>query len=73
MGKHFDIELQIKHTATAWNDTEKIKYAYVSIFFSVEHYDKSITEGQNSTVQRFFEHMKFDDMGEPEVEQIGLG
>jgi len=44
MGKHFDIELQIKHTATAWNETEKIKYAYVSIFFSVEHYDETITE-----------------------------
>ena len=65
--------MQIKHTATAWNETEKIKYAYVSIFFSVEDYDKTITEGQNSTVQRFFENMKFGDNGEPEVEQIGLG
>jgi hypothetical protein len=73
MGKHLDIELQIKHNAATWNDTEKIKFAYVSIFFSVEDYDKSFTEAQNTTVQRFFEHMKFDNNGEPSVDQIGLG
>lgn len=73
MGKHFDIELQIKHNAADWNTTENIKYAYVSLFFSVEEYNRDITEAQNSTVQRFFEHMKFDDHDQPQVDQIGLG
>ena len=72
MGKHFDLELQIKHTADDKPD-EGIKFAYISMFFSVEEYDQDITEGQNNTVQRFFEHMKFDDLSEPVVDQIGLG
>jgi len=50
MGKHLDIELQIKHNAEKFNDTANIKFGYVSVFFSVEHYDKSITEQDNSTV-----------------------
>lgn len=73
MGKHLDIELQIKHNAESFNETANIKMGYVSIFFSVEHYDKSITEQDNSTVQRFFEHLKFDDLGEPIVDIIGFG
>jgi len=44
MGKHLDIELQIKHVAEKWNETANIKYAYVSLFFSVEDYDRTITE-----------------------------
>lgn len=43
------------------------------MFFSVEDYDRSITEAQNFTVQRFFEHMKLEDLNEPVVDQIGLG
>jgi len=73
MGKHLDIELQIKHEAEKYNDTANIKYAYVSIFFSVEDFDKTITERDNSTAQRFFEHLKFDDQGEPVVDIIGFG
>ena len=44
MGKHLDIELQIKHNAEKFNDTANVKYGYVSLFFSVEDYDRDITE-----------------------------
>lgn len=73
MGDHHDIEMQVKHKAAEWNTTYSVKYAYVSIFFSVEEYDRSVTEAQNSTVQRFFEHLKFNDDGEPIVDVLGFG
>ena len=72
MGKHFDIELQVKHLAEE-QDNDGIKFAYVSLFFSVEEYDRTITEAQNNTVRRFFEHLKFNDASEPIVDKIGLG
>lgn len=50
MGKHLDIELQIKHKAEKFNSTANIKYAYVSIFFSVEEYDRTVTDAQNNTI-----------------------
>lgn len=73
MGKYLDMELQIKHNAREWNDTYSIKYGYVSIFFSVEDYDKSITFEQNETVRDFMRHLKFDDKGQPEVDLISFG
>ena len=73
MGKYLDMELQIKHNAQEWNTTHNLKYGYVSLLFSVEQYDKSITLAQNETVRDFFKHLKFDDKGEPEVDLISFG
>jgi len=35
------------HTAKEWDETANIKYATIAIFFSVEDYDRSISQGQN--------------------------
>lgn len=50
MGDHHDIEMQIKHESAEWNTSYSIKYAYVSVIFSVEDYDKTVTEAENSTI-----------------------
>jgi len=73
MGQHLDIELQIKHKAEKFNSTANIKSAYVSIFFSVEEYDRTITDAQNNTIQNFFDHLDFNNISEPVVDNIGYG
>lgn len=73
MGKHLDIELQIKHKAEKFNSTANIKYAYVSIFFSVEEYDRTVTDAQNNTIQNFFDHLDFKNHSQPTVDNIGYG
>lgn len=73
MGIHHDIELQIRHQAKGTAASDSVQTSYVSLLFSVEDYDRSVTEQQNSTVQRFFNHLKFDDHGEPVVDLIGYG
>lgn len=72
-GKYYDLEMHTVHLAENWNDTEKIKYAAVGLFFSVEDYDQSITVAENTTFQRFFENMKWDADGEPVVDLVTYG
>jgi len=72
-GEYYDLEMQIYHDAKEWNDTAKIKYGAVSIFFSVKEYDKSISTTQNDTVKDFFRNLKFDDFGDPIVDVIQFG
>ena len=43
------------HDAQDWNDTYKIKWAGIAIFFDSDKFDERITEDQNNTVERFFE------------------
>ena len=45
-GERYDLELHVYHDAAAWNDTRKIKYAAVSVFFSVDNYD-DLPDGDN--------------------------
>lgn len=51
----------------------KIKHAAVGIFFSVENFDKDVTEAENRTIDNFFDDLKFDEDGEPEVDRIDYG
>jgi carbonic anhydrase len=39
-GHHQDLEMQIFHKAESFNDTANIKYAAVSVFFSVEEFEE---------------------------------
>ena len=48
-GKYYDLEMYTVHLAENWNETAKIKYAAVGLFFSVEDYDLSITVAENTT------------------------
>jgi carbonic anhydrase len=56
-GKYHDLEMHTVHLAEQYNETSNVKYAAVGLFFSVEDYDRSITEAENSTLQRFFENL----------------
>ena len=73
MGKHMDIELQIKHNAEEYNSTYNMRYAYVSVFFSVEHFDKAITTENNETVRDFWKHLELGKSDEPVVDLISIG
>lgn len=72
-GKYYDLEMHTVHLAKKVNDTANIKYGAVGIFFSVKDYDKSITTGENDTIKDFFNHLKFDDLGDPVVDKIAYG
>ena len=72
-GKYYDIEMQVYHDAKEFNDTAKIKYGAVSVFFSVKNYDLSVSTAENDTVKDFFKNLKFDDLGDPVVDLISFG
>ena len=74
-GKYHDLEMHTVHLADTLNVTgaSDIKYAAVGIFFSVENFDKKVTENENRTIDEFFDTLQFDLEGEPEVERIDYG
>ena len=62
--------MQVFHKADDFDDTN-IKYAAISIMFSVEEFEE-IDQAKNGTFQKFFEHLKFDH-SDPTVPIIGFG
>jgi len=46
-GKHLDLELHTMHKAESSDEVSRIKFATIAIFFSVEDYDRDISQTQN--------------------------
>ena len=52
-GKHSDLEMQVWHEASGWNESTELKYAAISIFFDSDNYTTPISDDQNATVHNF--------------------
>lgn len=69
-GKYYDLEMHLVHKRKNADPKNNIQYAVVGMFFSVEEYDRSITQNDNQTLKNFFNDLRFDDLGEPVVNSI---
>jgi carbonic anhydrase len=72
-GKHYDLEMHVVHLADFVNATTRIKYAAVGLMFDVLDYDKTMSDADTRTVERFFEHLKFGENGNPIVDFVAFG
>lgn len=64
-GKRYDMEMHIVHTVNEEKgDPITIKYSALGFMFDVDDYDKSVTPDEMSTINAFFDSLKFDNMPE---------
>lgn len=58
--------------ATEKNDTATTNHAAISVMFSVDKFDTTVTQAQNTTIQKFLDSHRFKDANDQAVDEIAL-
>mmetsp|Transcript_35901 Transcript_35901/g.55120 ORF Transcript_35901/g.55120 Transcript_35901/m.55120 type:complete len:145 (+) Transcript_35901:171-605(+) len=54
-GEHIELEMHIIHKAAEWNTGDNVIDTVVIVWFSVENFDRDISQKDNQTLQLFFD------------------